>query len=209
MVGGRTPIKSRGDRFWDPNLRYTTDALHGFVAGGVVKSIRNEGVGRVDPTLVALWVHVPLVTAWVGLVLLDVLALVAPGLRASQRAEIVAWSRPFTLLAIVLIVATGIWQTVYNPIREVTSYASLAELRTTTVYGHALFWKHGFVLLTFGLTIAARFWFAPRMLALERHSPESATSLATERTLFWISSLNLAACLAALVLATRMIWALH
>jgi putative copper export protein len=162
---------------------------------------------RLDPTLLALWFHVPFVTAWVGLVLVDLLVLLVPGLAADQRARIVAWSRPFTLLAILVIMATGIWQTIYNPIREVTSYTALSELRNTTVYGHSLFWKHGFVVLTFALTLAARFWLAPRLLRL--HELGGSASQGTERTLFWVASLNLAACLGALVLATRMIWALH
>jgi hypothetical protein len=163
----------------------------------------------VDPTLLALWLHVPFVTAWVGLVMLDVIALIAPGLTTEQRARIVAWSRPFSIVAIVVILATGVWQTIYNPIREVTSYAALAELRTTTMYGHSLFWKHGFVMATFALTLVARFWIAPRLLALSARSSDATALPGMERTLFWVSSLNLAACLAALVLATRMIWALH
>jgi putative copper export protein len=157
-----------------------------------------------DPTLVSLWIHVPLVTAWIGLAMLDLLVVCAPGLMTEQRARILTWSRPFTIGAIIVIMFTGVWQTIFNPIREVTSYAELSNLRNTTMYGHALFWKHGFVMATFALTILARFWLAPRLLA-----SEAAGSEGSERTLFWVTSLNVAACVGALVLATRMIWTLH
>ena len=161
-----------------------------------------------DPTLISLWIHVPLVTAWIALAMLDLLVVCAPGLTNEQRGRILTWSRPFTIGAIIVIMFTGVWQTIYNPVREVTSYAELSNLRETTMYGYALFWKHGFVVATFALTIIARFWLAPRLLASSPTTSQGGPAPA-ERTLFWVTSLNLAACVGALVLATRMIWTLH
>jgi putative copper export protein len=166
-------------------------------------------VGNLDPTLVSLWIHVPLVTAWIGLAMLDLLAVCAPGLTSEQRGRILTWSRPFTIGAIIVIMFTGVWQTVFNPVREVTSYAELSNLRSTTTYGHALFWKHGFVMVTFALTVIARFWLAPRLLEVGTTGGGSRQQAGAERTLFWVTSLNMAACVGALVLATRMIWTLH
>ena len=159
------------------------------------------------PTLLALWIHIPLITAWIGLVLFDVLALLAPGLSVEQRARMIAWSRPFVAIAIPLILITGVMQSIDNPVRPVSSYADLNTLKSTTIYGYALFWKHGFVLATFGLTVLARFILAPRVLASAGSGPALPTQ--EERVLFWASAANLAACLGALIFATRMVWDLH
>ena len=163
-------------------------------------------------TLWSLWIHLPLVTAWIGLVMFDVFAMLAPGFSAEQRGRMIAWSRPFVIVAIVVIMTTGIIQTVNNPLGpEVTSWATLQELKGKT-YGYLLFWKHGFVLATFVLTIVARFLLAPRMLnavAGRADGGGMSVSLPVERSLLWVSALNLCACLGALALATRMIWELH
>jgi hypothetical protein len=163
----------------------------------------------VTPTLVALWIHIPFITAWIGLVMFDVIALIAPGLTTAQRAGMIAWSRPFVLVAIPVIAVTGILQTIDNPIRAVASYGDLNELKSTTVYGYALFWKHGCVVATFALTVLTRFWAGPRLIRSSAVADGGTSVAGLERSLFWLSSLNLAACLAALVFATRMVWALH
>ena len=166
---------------------------------------------RGDLTLLSLWVHLPFVTLWIGLVMLDVFVALAPGLDAEQRGRMIAWSRPLVVLAIVVILVTGVWQTFDNPYGiEVTSYARLQELKEKT-YGLALFWKHGFVLATFVLTLLVRFIYAPR-LALQAVTADSGAAVAAgqlERAVLWLSLLNLAACLGALIFATRMIWELH
>jgi hypothetical protein len=163
-------------------------------------------------TLIALWFHVPFVTAWIGLVMFDLFAAVAPGLETHQRARMMTWSRPFVILAVVVIMATGIWQTIFNPFFEVTSYETLERLRTMYVYGMLLFWKHGFVLATFVLTGAIRFILAPRLAATAAVSiagavPDDSTRIL--RSISWIAAANLLACLGALLLATRMVWELH
>ena len=162
-------------------------------------------------TLIALWIHVPVVTAWIGLVMLDLLATLAPGLQAAQRGQIIAWSKPFVIVAVAVILLTGIWQTIYNPFNVVNSLDALERLRTTTVYGMVLFWKHGFVLATFALTYATRFVLAPRLVEAEQAAGGTATSDGSRvlRSIRGLAAANLAACLGALLLATRMVWELH
>ena len=176
-----------------------------------------------DWTLLSLWIHLPLVTAWVGSVMWDVFASSAPGLSAAQRGRLITWQRALTILAIVVIMVTGIRQTVDNPFNRVTSYSDLKALRDDTTYGMALFLKHGCVLATFVLTLLVRFYFAPRLLRDSlgtgtEGNPGVVTSAGTvvaepvSRDLAltrWLSILNLLACLGALIFATRMVWELH
>jgi putative copper export protein len=176
-----------------------------------------------DWTLLSLWVHIPVVTIWIGLVMLDAFASSAPELSQEQRGRLIAWSRWPTLVLIAIILITGVWQTMKNPFSEVGSYSELKALREDTTYGMALFLKHGAVLATFILTLVVRFYFAPRLL-----HPHTATvtdvpatvpaggtaAMAAPATqnlaaVRWLSILNLLACLAALIFATRMVWELH
>jgi len=163
-----------------------------------------------DRTLLSLYVHVPVVTLWIGLVMLDVYATLVPGLEPGQRERMITWSRPLTILAIVVILVTGVWQTMENPLQPgIRSYAELEKLRENT-YGLALFWKHGFVLATFGLTLLVRFFLAPRMGADVTASDGGAAVAAPRLQMVrWLSLLNLAACAGALVMTTLMIWQLH
>jgi hypothetical protein len=161
-------------------------------------------------TQVTLWIHVPLVTAWIGLVMFDLYAMLAPGLEAAQRARLLTWSRPFVVVAIPIIIATGIWQTIHNPLGDLNSFSALTALREKTSYGSMLFWKHGFVIATFALTIYARFFLAPRLiLATDAFSLEGIGTVGLQRSILWVSLANAAMCLGALMLATRMIWLLH
>lgn len=161
-------------------------------------------------TLLSLYVHLPMVTLWIGLVMLDLYATLVPGLAPGQRARMITWSRPLTILAIVVILVTGIWQTMENPLQPgVRSYAELEKLREST-YGLALFWKHGFVLATFTLTVFVRFFLAPR-LGTDVAATGGGVAAAAPRlqTVRWLALLNLAACAGALVMTTLMIWQLH
>ena len=174
---------------------------------------------RQDITLVSLWVHVPFITTWIGLVMLDAFAAFAPGVDKSQRLRILEWSRPFTLLAIPVIMITGIWQTMDNPFVQVESYSDLSTLRGRTLYGDLLFWKHVFVVATFGLTLLSRFYFATRArgqaLTMEAttNGPTAVATPVREGSAFRLLQvmvlLNLAACFGALMLATRMVMELH
>jgi putative copper export protein len=172
-------------------------------------------------TLLSLWIHIPIVTAWIGMVMIDVFASSAPGFSTAQRGRMIAWFRPFVIAAIVIILVTGIWQTMKNPFSEVSSYAELSDLRDTT-YGFSLFVKHIFVVATFFLTLLVHFYFAPRLMnpsavgapggptvtdtmVATANEPVSRDLVATR----WLSVLNGLACVGALIMATRMIWELH
>ena len=144
-----------------------------------------------------------MITAWIGLVMLDLFTMLAPGLELHQRLRLVVWSRPFVVIAIPVIIATGVWQTIFNPITVVDSIDALEKLREGTVYGTALFWKHGFVLITFALTVYVRFVVAPRALV------SGASDDGDQQSLVWLSLANGGACMGALLFATRMIWTLH
>lgn len=166
---------------------------------------------REDFTLLSLLVHVPFVTAWVGLVMFDMFAVLLPGLDGDQRARMIAWSRPFVLIAVPVILITGIWQTMTNPFFDVNSWRTLERLRESTTYGQALFWKHGCVLVTFALTSIVRFVLAPQ-LAVRAAASDGAVGrfrAGLERWLLGLSALNLLACLGAVLLATRMVIELH
>jgi putative copper export protein len=169
-------------------------------------------------TLTSLWIHIPLVTAWIGVVIVDVFVSAVPGLSAQQRGRMIAWFRPFIVAALIIILITGVWQTIRNPFNELGSYADLTRLRETTAYGMALFLKHGFVLATFILTLLVHFWLAPRLSAAPGGPSSMASGAAAvaspvvtaqERTIFWLSVVNLLACLGALIMTTRMVWELH
>lgn len=162
-------------------------------------------------TLLSLWVHVLIVTGWVALVGFDVFAAAAPGLTPGQRARMITWSRPLVIAALVLIMLTGIRQTMDNPFLAVNSWATLQELKDRT-YGLALFWKHGFVLATFALTVVVKFLLAPRLGAgatVADSAPVATSAGGPGRLILWASLLNLAACAGALIMTTRMVWELH
>jgi hypothetical protein len=177
---------------------------------------------RQDITLVSLWVHVPFIMVWIALVMFDAFAAFAPTLSSAQRTRFITWSRLFVLIGIPVIMITGIWQTIENPFFRVDAYSKLSELRERTLYGDLLFWKHGFVLATFGLTILVRFILAPRLAAAGVRdevsvgpsgaafaSAEAVPAHNTLRLIQLATALNLAACLAAVLLATRMVAELH
>ena len=166
--------------------------------------------------MISLWVHVPFIMAWIGLVMLDVVALFAPGLEREQRARLLLWSRPFVLLAIGVILVTGIWQTIENPFYRVESWSGLSELKKRSLYGDLLFWKHVFVIATFGLTLITRFYLAPRLrdesdgAVVASGSALAMVSRTNAMTLIKLAALgNLGACLGAVMLATRMVFELH
>ena len=162
-----------------------------------------------DLTLVSILVHVPFVTAWIGLVMFDAFAALSPGLTPEQRGHFIARTRWVAVAAIAVILVTGIWQTMENPFVKVDSWATLEKLRTKT-YGEALFFKHMFVVMTFVLTLINRFILAPRMVEAVAVRPNGGAAAVTmQRTLTWSSLLNVVACFGALILAARMEIELH
>ena len=168
-------------------------------------------------TLLALLFHVPFVVAWIGFAMFDVFATSAPNIEAGQRGRMLAWSRWFVILAIIVIMVTGIRQTMDTPFLFVNSWAKLQELKERT-YGMALFLKHIAVVITFAMTVFLRFPFAARLMRLDSPSasasggPLAGVMTDTESALRigrLAAALNLLAGLAALVLTTIMIGELH
>jgi hypothetical protein len=170
-------------------------------------------------TLAMLWVHVPFAVAWIGIALFDAFLAVAPGLSAGQRATLIRWTQPFVLIAIPVIVITGIWQTVYNPITEpMWSFAILDQLKRYT-YGWALFYKHIFVVGSLVATLAIKLVLVRRLAAAE--AATSATPVRTgvaaaaspsptsDRQLQAGAWANVACCLGILICVVLMVWQLH
>jgi hypothetical protein len=117
---------------------------------------RQAGLGESTITLTMLWIHVPFAVAWIGIAMLDAFLAVAPGLTAAQRASLIRLTLPFVLVAIPVIIVTGVWQTVYNPVTTPRwSWDLLDELKQST-YGWALFYKHVFVVGTLLATLAIK-----------------------------------------------------
>lgn len=180
-------------------------------------------------TLVMLWVHVPFAVAWIGVALMGAVLAVAPGLAPSQRAALIRLTLPFVMVAVPVIIVTGVWQTVYNPVtRPQWSWALLEELRRST-YGMALFYKHVFVVATLVATLAIKLVLVRRLrLQMDESAPLSrvgmgslavsgtgaAGAVATDargadRPLGVVSWVNVACCLAILVCVVLMVYQLH
>jgi len=158
-------------------------------------------MGAEQWTLVSLLIHVPIVVAWIALVGLEVYLCTARDVPGGQRMRPIVAMRWPTVALLAAIIVTGVWQTMYNPFLEVNSYAALQELKNTTAYGMALFWKHVFVMGTVVLSLGSRFVLAPRALA---RGDEAASGML--RAVVW---LNLLACLLTLLATTRMTITLH
>jgi putative copper export protein len=169
-------------------------------------------MSRDDFTLLSILIHVPFITAWIGLVMFDAFAAYAPGIDEAQRPRLIAWSQKFTLIAIAVIMVTGIWQTMENPFVKVDSYNDLNVLKERTLYGDLLFWKHVFVVATFGLTLINRFYLAPRALSGYVAGTDGTVAVIQAPAVSVLKMtvlLNLLACLLALLLASRMVMELH
>jgi putative copper export protein len=167
---------------------------------------------RDDFTLLSILIHVPFVTAWIGLVMFDAFAAFTPGLDDAQRPRLIIWSQKFTLLALAVILITGVWQTMDNPFVKVDSYHDLTVLRDRTLYGDLLFWKHLCFFMTLVLTLWNRFYLAPRIdsnLVVNADGMVAAMQTPVASLLKPAVLLNLAAALGTLLLASRMILELH
>jgi putative copper export protein len=167
---------------------------------------------RDDLTLISILVHVPFITAWIGLVMFDAFAAFAPGIDEAQRPRLIQWSQKFTLLAIVVIMITGIWQTMENPFVKVNSYSDLNLLKERTLYGDLLFWKHVGVVSTFALSLFNRFYLAPRAnsgMVASGNGTVAIIGTPAAALLKPAVLLNMGAALFTLLVASRMIMELH
>jgi plastocyanin len=158
------------------------------------------------PLLVSLAIHIPSAVAWLGIVVFDAFVVAVPFLTPAQRGALLLRPRWIILATIPLFTVTGIYQTIYNPFGTITTYADLSALRTDTVYGLALFWKHGFVVASMALTLAVTFWFAPRLITFADAAHPVKTPFGIPALLTWA---NVAACLALLACVAVMVYQLH
>ncbi len=97
------------------------------------------------------------------MVLYQAVVAAVPYLSVSQRADLLRRPRWLILAVIPLFAITGTYQTINNPFVTITDFETAEAFRATSAYAQALFWKHGFVLLSMALTLAVTFWLAPRM----------------------------------------------
>jgi plastocyanin len=165
------------------------------------------GQARSLPLLISLMIHIPTAILWLGLVLYDAIVVAVPFLTPAQRGSLLHRPRWLVLVSIPVILTTGIYQTIYNPINTVTDIASLENLRNTTTYGFALFLKHGFVLASWAMMLAMTYWFAPRLVAFaDDIRPEAVTPSRLPGLLAWA---NVAACIGLLTCVAVMVFQLH
>jgi uncharacterized cupredoxin-like copper-binding protein len=157
------------------------------------------------PIFISLAIHIPAVIAWLGIVVFDALVVTMPFLTPAQRGSLLARPRWVAVALIPIIFGTGIFQTIYNPFSTVTDFTSLEALRTTTTYGQALFFKHGFVLLSLVLTLGVGFKAAPQLLAFADDT-EATDPPRVAGVLAWA---NVLACIALLLCVAVMVYQLH
>jgi len=165
------------------------------------------GQARSLPLLISLMIHIPTAILWLGLVLYDAIVVAVPFLTPAQRGSLLHRPRWLVLGSIPVILATGIYQTIYNPINTVNSIDALESLRNTTTYGFALFLKHGFVMASWAMMLTMTYWFAPRLVAFaDDIRPEAVTPSRLPGLLAWA---NVAACAGLLSCVAVMVFQLH
>lgn len=150
--------------------------------------------------LVSMLIHVPTAVGWIAFAAIEAAAITLPGMANRQRGRLIRALGWPTVVLLLVILTTGIWQTMDNPFQPVSNWATLEKLRDTTVYGMSLFIKHIFVFITFALSLAIRFVLAPRL------QPDSDRVGGLLTAAVW---LNVAACVAALLATARMTIQLH
>ena len=174
------------------------------------------------PLFVSLAIHIPAAISWLGVVLYQAVVSAVPYLSTAQRADLLQRPRWLIVAAIPLFFLTGTYQTIFNPFVTLTDFQTAEAFRATSAYAQALFWKHGFVLLSMALTLTVTFWIAPRMAKVETAGAGAAGAAGVATTvtvgedaapggnrvslLAWA---NVAACLALLLCVAVMVFQLH
>lgn len=168
--------------------------------------------------LLSLVLHVPFSVAWIGVALYAIFVTTVPGLSIEQRGHLLLRTRALVLVSIPVLLLTGVFQTMYNPLTEpITSFTTLSRLRATP-YGTALFYKHGFVIATVAVTLALVFVLAGRLVrASSRALAIGGTALAVgnpdaesvRRQAMWLAWLNGLLCLGLLLCVTYIVFSLR
>jgi plastocyanin len=205
-----------------PTRAATPGTTAGTTAGGAAggassaavagSAAQGSGSARNVPLFISLAIHVPSAVTWLGIALYDLIVVAAPFLTPAQRGGLLQRPRWAVVALIPLILVTGVYQTINNPFSTLTDFASLEALRTTTTYGQALFFKHGFVLLSWALTLGLSFWVAPQLVAAAEPVAAAGAGTAASprgRLHHLIAWGNLLACAALVLCVTVMIFQLH
>ncbi|HVG98740.1 MAG TPA: hypothetical protein VNK05_17670, partial [Chloroflexota bacterium] len=173
------------------------------------------------PLFVSLAIHIPAAISWLGVVLYQAVVSAVPYLSTAQRADLLQRPRWLIVAAIPLFFLTGTYQTIFNPFVTITDFQTAEAFRATSAYAQALFWKHGFVLLSMALTLTVTFWIAPRMAKAGTAAgvaggaggattvtvgADAAPGGSRVSLLAWA---NVAACLALLLCVAVMVFQLH
>lgn len=111
-----------------------------------------------DDVLLSLLIHMLAAVLWLGGVIFQSLVVLLPttALDRSERSRLLLRAAPLQLLALVVLLPTGVYNTINNPVtlEKVTSWER-AELLRSTPYGTALFGKHILVIMTTVVTALA------------------------------------------------------
>ncbi|MES4791760.1 MAG: hypothetical protein C4321_01100 [Chloroflexota bacterium] len=169
--------------------------------------------------LLSMVLHVPFSVAWIGVALYAIFVTTVPGLSIEQRGYLLLRTRALVLVSLPVLLLTGVFQTMYNPLTEpITSYAMLSRLRATP-YGAALFYKHGFVIATIVVTLALVFMLAGKLARAGSGALASsgAAALASvdpnaesiRRQATWLALLNGLICLSLLLCVTYIVFSLR
>jgi|DewCreStandDraft_5_1066085.scaffolds.fasta_scaffold00100_4 hypothetical protein len=169
--------------------------------------------------LASMVLHVPFSVAWIGVALYAIFVTATPGLTVEQRGHLLQRTRALVLVSIPVLLITGVFQTMYNPLTEpITSYQTLARLRATP-YGTALFYKHGFVIATVVATLVLVFVYAGRLARAGAEVMAIGGTPATvagnpdaesiRRQAVWLALLNGLLCLGLLLCVTYIVFSLR
>lgn len=117
--------------------------------------------------LTSLLIHILAAFTWLSGVALNVIVLTLPGLDTMQRLRLMKRAIPFAWTALFILIPTGIFQTINNPVtpEPVYTWQTLEQLRATP-YGTALLIKHIFVITTATIAVIINFILMPRLNAI-------------------------------------------
>lgn len=159
-----------------------------------------------------IWIHLSAAVVWLGIIVFQALPFTRlfSGFDLEARAGFVQQSTRRLLLltwgSIVILVLTGIWNTVFTPVASEPPITSLGELDALliTSFGHNLLVKHIFVVVTILFTALHNFWLAPSL-----SFPPGGYLLRHWRWTGVVSGLNLLAAIGVLFFAAQVLFSLR
>jgi len=117
--------------------------------------------------LTSLLIHILAAFTWLSGVVLNAIVLTIPSLDTQHQLHLMKRATPFTWTALFILIPTGIFQTINNPVtpEPVYTWQTLEQLRATP-YGTALLIKHIFVITTATIAVIINFILIPRLNAI-------------------------------------------